>query len=392
MEIRLNNLKLKTVSYKDIAILDRFYNDKDTMALAGFDSALNLSLKQIKELIYQSYSKIRIRLLMFVNEVVIGEMTYHPLENDNYHISLNIYRQDYHNKGYGTNFIRLLINYLFKQKKARLVSLDVKKDNSSAISFYQNIGFKIKNEVNNFYQMETDKNSFYILDKYEYLLFDIDDTLLSFYKAERKALSIALSKVNIKANDKILDQYHQINMKYWEMVEKSIITRKRCLIARFEEFLPLYNISMSAEDFEEIYRYNLNKQHFLVKDARLVLETLVKNYKVYAITNGVYKTQINRIKQAKITHYFTKMFISELIGFNKPSIEFVKFVEANIENFDKSKALIIGDSLTSDIKLGINGNIDTCLFNLNRQTIDDKIKPNYKINYLKELILLSKKD
>ena len=85
-------------------------------------------------------------------------------------------------------------------------------------------------------------------------------------------------------------------------------------------------------------------------------------------------------------HFFIKSFISEEIGHNKPSIEFFKVVKENIEGFDFKTTLIIGDSLTSDVKLGINNNIDTCWFNFNFKENNSDIKPTYQINSLLELL------
>ena len=125
----------------------------------------------------------------------------------------------------------------------------------------------------------------------------------------------------------------------------------------------------------------------LIKDAKLVLNTLKKNFEIYAVTNGVKLTQIKRIKKAKLNGYFIKSFISEEIGYNKPSILFFKAVKDYIKDLDVSKALIIGDSLTSDIKLGINNNTDTCWFNLYYKEYNSDIKPNYTINKLVELLI-----
>lgn len=222
--------------------------------------------------------------------------------------------------------------------------------------------------------------------RYKNLFFDIDDTILDFQKSEKRALTLALKTQNIIANDNMLQCYHKINIKYWQMVEKKIITRDECLIKRFEEFLPIYKINISASEFEDIYRKYLNKQCYVKKNARFVLQALKKDYKIYAITNGVKATQEKRMKKAKMNEFFLYCFISESLGYNKPSIEFFNKMKDVLNDLDVKASLIIGDSLTSDIKLGKNCNIDTCWLNDSWKDNNSEIIPTYEINSLLELL------
>ena len=231
------------------------------------------------------------------------------------------------------------------------------------------------------------KEEFFFLNKYLILLFDVDDTLLSFRKTEYNALSNALKKVGLTPSDDIINHYHEINIKCWEKVEKNIITREECLVKRFEEFLPLYNINYDPSKFEDLYRSYLDTYAYLIKDAKKVLNELKPLYDIYAITNGVKLTQVRRVKKAKLDKYFIKSFISEEIGHNKPSTLFYKALYDYIKDYNPNNALIIGDSLTSDIKLGINNNTDTCWFNLYYKENNSDIKPNYTINKLVELLI-----
>lgn len=309
-----------------------------------------MKIKQ-ENLLIKSIDKNKVDL--FIKEENIGTLTYNINKNEaNISISIN-------KANYESAFIKMFINYLFKNKKIDKVSFN-----------------------NTIYTPE----NFYFMRKYKTLLMDIDDTVLSFSKAEKKALSVALTKVGLKVNDEILKHYHQINIKYWEMVERNEITRDACLILRFKEFLPLYGINYDPAKFEDLYRFYLNKQYHVMKNARKVLTLLQNNYRIYAVTNGVKETQKFRISKSNMEHFFIKSFISEEIGHNKPSIDFFKVVKENIEDFDFKTTLIIGDSLTSDVKLGINNNVDTCWFNFNFKENNSDIKPTYQINSLLELL------
>ena len=52
---------------------------------------------------------------------------------------------------------------------------------------------------------------------------------------------------------------------------------------------------------------------------------------------------------------------------------------------DKEKALIVGDSLSSDIQGGHNYGIDTCWYNPQGRVNGSGLKPRYEIRHLREL-------
>ena len=92
------------------------------------------------------------------------------------------------------------------------------------------------------------------------------------------------------------------------------------------------------------------------------------------------------MKKSNMQQYFIKSYISYELGVGKPDIRFFYIVKNDIENFDERKTLIIGDSLTSDIKLGNNANIDTCWLNEHNKVNNSDIKPTYEIKSLLELL------
>ncbi|HFC9356132.1 TPA: HAD hydrolase-like protein, partial [Enterococcus hirae] len=77
--------------------------------------------------------------------------------------------------------------------------------------------------------------------------------------------------------------------------------------------------------------------------------------------------------------------VSEDVGAQKPMKEFFDHVFSQIPQFEKEKTVIIGDSLTSDIKGGNLAGIDTIWFNKNRLPEIPEIVPTYRIDSLAEL-------
>lgn len=204
--------------------------------------------------------------------------------------------------------------------------------------------------------------------KYEILLFDADHTLFDFNKSEYFALKSALSALGLPSTDEHIERYSEINVRYWKMLERGEIDKTSLRLARFEEFCDFYGFdTANAPALADLYMENLAKESYLFDGALEMIETLSKSYRLFIITNGVKSTQDGRFSVSPITKYFEKIFISELIGAEKPSKVFFDAVEADIEGYDKSRALVIGDSLSSDIKGALNSGIDCCWFNPDRK-------------------------
>ena len=201
------------------------------------------------------------------------------------------------------------------------------------------------------------------LDKYEFLLFDVDDTLLDFQKAEFEAFKMLMNEFNIEYKEEYYQIYHNENRRLWKEYELGKIKRNEIFENRL---IPLFtHLNINSDPVSASYRFldYLAKGAFLLGNSYQVLEKLSKTHKLYIITNGEPKVQYPRLEAVDFMKFFSKVFVSEEIGYSKPSKEFFMYVESQIEGFDKKKALVIGDSLTSDIIGGINYGLDTCWFN-----------------------------
>ena len=203
-----------------------------------------------------------------------------------------------------------------------------------------------------------------ILMKYEILLFDADHTLFDFQTSEYFALRDALASLGLPYSDEHIERYSEINVKYWKMLERGEIDKTSLRLARFEEFCDFYGFDRGlASTLADTYMENLSHNAHLLEGALEMIERLSKKYRLFIITNGVKSTQDGRFGISPITKYFEKIFISEVIGAEKPSEKFFSAVERDIDGFDTGKALVIGDSLSSDIGGAINYGLDCIWFN-----------------------------
>lgn len=217
------------------------------------------------------------------------------------------------------------------------------------------------------------------------VLFDLDNTLLDFSKAERIALKAALEKMGVQPENGMLDRYSVLNGEQWKLLELGKLNREEVKVGRFERLFQEYGLKCSAKETTEIYEKLLEIGHYFVDGALELLEKVFPEYRLYIVTNGTASVQKCRMKSAEIEKYFSGVFISEEIGFDKPTKEYFNYCFERIQGFQKENAVIIGDSLTSDIRGGKNSGIRTIWFNPKHTKNDTDIQPDYQIECLNEI-------
>lgn len=219
--------------------------------------------------------------------------------------------------------------------------------------------------------------------KYTTLLFDADETLLDFPASEKAALKGVFEAFGIQYSEELRSTFSKINSALWKQLEKGLITRDVIRIRRFEQFCEATCVSAEPKDMSELYVKLLGQSCFVYEGAKELCKKLSEKYELYIVTNGIGTVQQSRLAKSGLLPYFKDVFVSEKIGSQKPEKKFFDFVFENISEKDKSKVVIIGDSMSSDILGGINAGIDTCFFNpLGREEV---YSPTYAVKSFKEL-------
>ncbi len=221
---------------------------------------------------------------------------------------------------------------------------------------------------------------------YEIIIFDADETLFDFRESEREAFKNAMIQFNIEYDENYhLKIYQAINTDIWKEFEDGLITQKDLKVERFKRLSNKLNAGFDEMEFSKSYMYHLSNSSILYDETIELLESLSKDYKLSIVTNGLRDVQNNRIRKSIISKYFADIVVSEEVEVSKPDPRIFEHALNNIKHTDKSKVLMVGDSLTSDIKGGINFGIDTCWYNPNKIVNETEIKPTYEISNLMEL-------
>lgn len=222
---------------------------------------------------------------------------------------------------------------------------------------------------------------------YEALLFDLDDTLLDFKAAEAYAFKQLMSELKIRYSEQLFAQYDEINQRLWRQLEQQEITKQYLLNNRFGRFFK----ELGYEDLDSIaadkrLRELLADNAILMPNAKSTLATLKeRGCKLYTASNGVYETQMRRMKAAGILDFFDGHFISESVGYEKPNAKFFDYILKDLK-VNPWDLLMIGDGLNSDIKGANNSGIDCVFYNPKRVKVTEET--TFTIKDLNELLPL----
>ncbi len=222
--------------------------------------------------------------------------------------------------------------------------------------------------------------------KFDTILWDVDQTLLDFKKSEDYAIRYCFRKFGKEASDEAVAIYSRINEGFWKRIEKGEINRKDALVQRFEQlFQQIGEQDMDAGAFQKEYAEALGSVYYYLDDSYELVKNLRGKYRQYLVTNGVTLTQMKKLRLSGFDQLADGIFVSEQIGIPKPHKDFFEKCFSMIPGFCKEKAVIVGDSLSSDMRGGNNAGIATCWYNpAGLKNLSD-VKIDYEIRNLKEI-------
>jgi len=221
---------------------------------------------------------------------------------------------------------------------------------------------------------------------YAWLWFDADGTLFDYNRAEAAALRNTFRSMTLPFEDSYLDVYRRINHDLWQALERQEITQAVLQFRRFEQLMEAIQVDGLPEQMSSVYIEQLSICSELIEDAYEVLQALSEKSQIAIVTNGLKTVQRGRLEHSPIKRFIRELIISEEIGAAKPGAAFFEAAFERCGHPAREEVLIIGDSLTSDIRGGLDYGIDTCWYNPSGETLPEGWAVTYEIRQLQDVL------
>ncbi len=220
-------------------------------------------------------------------------------------------------------------------------------------------------------------------------LVDADDTILDFHGASAKALQFAFKRSGITWREAFLGEFKKINGGLWEALERKELTRKELMDRRFHIYLEYMGFAeIDADEFNKAFLNHLATHPVYLDGAEEFLDKLNRKGRVYIVTNGTAWIQKSRFDIAKLWDKALDVFVSDLIGHDKPAKEYTDYVTAHIPDFDRQRAVWIGDSLSADIKAANEAKITSVWYNRHGREVSGEVRPDYIASDFEEILTI----
>lgn len=228
---------------------------------------------------------------------------------------------------------------------------------------------------------------------YSDLFIDFDDTL---YDTKGNAvISLAEMFEHFQLNKYFDDpeffysEYWKSNVELWDRYAKGEISRDYLIVERFRRPLSKGKGLNPSKEFclkvsDVFLEYCSNKSGLVANAMDLIKYLKSKGYRMHICSNGFHEVQYKKLHACGLFEYFDTIILSEDAGYNKPDVRFFEYALKK-SGAEKSKTLMIGDNLSTDIKGAINAGIKTMYFN-RKGTSDEMQNIDYEIHNLKEIM------
>ena len=203
---------------------------------------------------------------------------------------------------------------------------------------------------------------------YTHILIDLDDTLWDFRKNSKIAMQEIFNDYELinyyDSFESFYCIYMEKNHQLWEQYAKGEVTKDFLSLERF-----LYPLRIVGNEDVELakkmgddFLHRTAMQSNLVDGALEMLEYLrSKGYILSIISNGFVEVQYTKLRRSGLLPYFSNVFLSEEVGYQKPDVRFFQTVLERLKA-RPTECLVIGDNLQTDIQGAENANINAMLY------------------------------
>ena len=227
------------------------------------------------------------------------------------------------------------------------------------------------------------------MSRYRALFFDADDTLFDYPAAERAALTAVLGRFRIPfLMESIIPAYRRHNLSLWREFEQGRTTQDSLRVERFRRLFAEFGIGrVPIRAISNFYLDALSDNSQLLDGALEMVSSLAIRLPLVLVTNGIGRVQRRRFRHSPITRYFQTVIISEEAGFAKPDPRILE-PALNELNIGASEALLIGDSVSSDMACARNAGMDFCWYNPGSLPSPIDYTPRFIVKELAEITAL----
>lgn len=227
---------------------------------------------------------------------------------------------------------------------------------------------------------------------YKAILFDLDDTLMTFEKSSDDSLSDCYKQYysdKIDSLDNFIRVFNDINMSLWEKVDKLFLSVSEVRYLRFKELNQYFGINnLEEQSVAYIYELGLSKNIYWEPNAVPVLKHLSSKYLIGIITNGIESVQNKRYNNTELGKYSQFCLSSEKAGVQKPNKKIFEIALGYLD-LKPNEVLMVGDSLLSDFLGSLNIGIDFCWYNRKKKELLPQFysnNPKFIIDDLQQLV------
>jgi len=225
--------------------------------------------------------------------------------------------------------------------------------------------------------------------KYKAILMDADMTILDFNSAEKHAITKLLTRFGAQDVEAAYERYHQINIECWLAYEKKQLTLDELQVERFRRLCAALLPGADAVEMAIVYEDLLSQQGDLLPRACEVMKAISACLPIAIVTNGTTDTQRKRIKASGIGEYVSHILISEETGSAKPAPDML-IKALNLMGVSPEDALMIGDSLSSDMPAARDAGVDFLWYNPSGRTRPESARITYEARTLDEFVSIAR--
>lgn len=222
---------------------------------------------------------------------------------------------------------------------------------------------------------------------YPYLLFDADDTLFDFPKASSRAFSIMCRTHGIPCTEEVHQLYHQINLELWAAFDRGQVSKDFVTLERYVRFLKALGLERDPAQCNRDYLAALGEGVYPLPYAEEVCRALrARGHQMYIVTNAVASVQRSRLEGSVFSDLFLDAFISEEAGASKPDPAYYAYVQSRVPGITAENTLVIGDSLSTDIRGANNADLPCCWYNPAGKPRPGDLRIDHEIGDLRQLL------